>query len=325
MRRRSILLAAAGAGAVAAAGALGAAAYLRREHARQDPAAGDSFDVLDDLEHHVIPSHDGGELHVVERGRPDGRPLVFVHGVTLSSAIWRYQLRDLADNYRVLALDQRGHGQSRAGSDGYGLHLLGRDLVTVLEKLDLKQAVLVGHSMGGFAIMELLASHPKAVTERVAGVVLTNTAARVIGSRLAWSRPVAKRLVTASGTLPRPARPDPRLVYLGSRYTFGQRPSPTHVRFIGDIGSSLPPEAFTGSVVGFLDMDLRAGLRTVNVPTLVVAGSRDRLIPLRLARETAASIPGAGLVVLDGAGHEIMMERHAELERLIRDFVADLP
>jgi pimeloyl-ACP methyl ester carboxylesterase len=326
MRARSIALGAAGAGVLAAVGATAATvAYLRREQGRQDPAAQDSFEVLDDLEHHTIPADDGGELHLVERGNPDGRPLLFVHGVTLSSAIWRYQLRDLASEFRVLALDQRGHGISRAGTDGYGLELLGRDLVTVLDKLDLHRAVVVGHSMGGFATMQLCVAHPKVVSERVAGIVLTNTAAQVVRSRSAWTVPVARRVLTTAGALPRPAKPNPAAVYLGSRLTFGKNPSPSQVRFIGDIGAALPPEIFTPSVLGFLNMDLRQGLRGVDVPALVVAGSHDRLTPVRAAREIAANLPGAELVVLPGAGHTIMLERHAELDRLITDFAAALP
>jgi len=329
VKRRSLLLtgavAATGVALAGAGAALAVRRYLRNEEQRVDEAAGETFDALDDLAHTTIPTYDGGELHLIERGRVDGRPLVFLHGVTLSSRIWHYQLRDLGEDFRVLALDQRGHGQSIAGTDGYGLAKLARDVVTVLEKLDLHNAVLVGHSMGGFAIMEFCISHQDVLAERVAGIVLMNTSADVIGPRPPWTAGLAKRFVAASGRLPRPAQPLPAAVYLGSRYTFGLDPSPTHVRFIGDIGAALPPEIFAPSVVGFLDMDLRPGLRSVRVPALVLAGSHDRLTPVRAAREIVANLPDAELVVLEGAGHTIMLERHAETNRLISEFAGRLP
>lgn len=329
MKRRSLLLTgAAAATGVALAGAGTAVAvrrYLRNEAQRVDEAAGETFDGLEDLVHTTIPTYDGGELHLIERGRVDRRPLVFLHGVTLSSRIWHYQLRDLGDEFRVLALDQRGHGQSIAGTDGYGLARLARDVLTVLEKLDLHDAVLIGHSMGGFAVMQFCIDHQDVLAERVAGIVLMNTAADVIGQRPAWTAGMAKRLVTASTRIPRPAQPLPAAVYLGSRYTFGRNPSPTHVRFIGDIGAALPPEIFAPSVADFFDMDLRRGLRDVHVPALVLAGSQDRLTPVRAARQIVANLPDAELVVLPDAGHTIMLERHAETNRLISEFAGRLP
>jgi non-heme chloroperoxidase len=325
VNRRRAAAALFGSGVVAGAAAtVATGAYLRREYRRPDQAADHSFDALSDLVHRTVPTYDGGELHVMERGQPGGRPLVFVHGVTLAGDIWKYQLRDLADEFRVIALDQRGHGRSTAGRDGYGLDKLGRDLVAVLETLDLRGAILVGHSMGGFAVMQLLTAHPDVVGEHVAGVVLTNTAAEVMASRPAWTLGVARRAIAASTRAPRPQKPNRHMVYLGSRYTFGLDPSPTHVRFIGELGSALPPEIFSPTVLAFLDMDLRESLRDVHVPALVVAGTHDRLTPVRAARDIATNLPGAELVVLEGAGHTIMLERHERLNELIREFAGGL-
>ena len=90
--------------------------------------------------------------------------------------MWGYQLRDLSDRCRVLAVDLRGHGESRAGSAGFGLDLLAEDLRTVLEALDLRDAIVVGHSMGGMTLMQFCADHPDVLDERVAGVVFLATA-----------------------------------------------------------------------------------------------------------------------------------------------------
>ena len=95
----------------------------------------------------TITTVDAAEMYVVERG--SGAPVVLVHGLSLSHDLWRYQFVDLADRFRLVAYDLRGHGRSTVGADGIGPHQSAADLVAVLETLDLHDAVLVGHSIGG--------------------------------------------------------------------------------------------------------------------------------------------------------------------------------
>jgi pimeloyl-ACP methyl ester carboxylesterase len=323
--RRHRLLKAGAAGVVAAAAVGGAVAIARRRRERPDPAEAHDFSALADLEHHEIPSHDGGVLHVVERGPRQGRPLLFVHGVTLTTDVWRYQLRDLAGEFRVLALDQRGHGRSVVGSDGYGLPLLAEDIASVVAGLDLRDAVLVGHSMGGFAVMQFCIDHPQVVRDRVSGVVLINTSPGPLVAPLGSARlgarvmPMARRAVERGVQRPLPAGSE-RFAQLGTRVALGRRPSPSHVRLTYSLYAATPPEVVAGSVLAFLDMDLRAALRSVRVPALVVAGTHDRLTPPRMARDIAANLPGARLEVLAGTGHMSMLERSDELNRLIAAF-----
>ena len=114
--RRKILLttlALAGTAAAAAGGIHRAASATK---ARTDPDLDPLYDLPPDVQHHEIPATDGGQIHVIERGA--GRPLLLIHGITLQAGIWAPQLHELADRYRVLAMDVRGHGRSRAGSAG---------------------------------------------------------------------------------------------------------------------------------------------------------------------------------------------------------------
>ena len=123
----------------------------------------------------TLPSHDGGELYLVERGR-DGRPLVLLHGITLAARVWGYQLRDLSDRFRVIAVDLRGHGRVDGRDRGLRAPPARRRPRTVLESLDLRDAIVVGHSMGGMTLMQFCADHPDVLDERVAGVVFLATA-----------------------------------------------------------------------------------------------------------------------------------------------------
>jgi pimeloyl-ACP methyl ester carboxylesterase len=124
-------------------------------------------------------NHDGGtpisgpagRLHVTDGGA-GGVPIVFVHSFGGSSAQWAAQLQHLRPSRRAVALDLRGHGQSDAPeADNYAVASLAEDIGAVVDKLDIGQFVLVGHSMGGTAALEYARLHP----DRIAGLVLVGT------------------------------------------------------------------------------------------------------------------------------------------------------
>jgi non-heme chloroperoxidase len=332
-RSRLPLALAMGAGLTAAAVGVGIAATRRsaaRHRARPDERAGDAtvFD-LDALgvTHHRIPSHDGGELHVVEKGPADAPPLLLLHGITLQARVWGSQLRDLSDRWRVLAVDLRGHGESRAGSAGFGLDLLARDLRTVLESLDLRDAVVVGHSMGGMTLMRFAADHPEVLDDRVAGCVFLATAPvvpippgvqrafRALGPRLSrygdrrgWDRVDTRRFGGED------------LTYVLARRAFGRDASPTHVQLTADLVASVPPATTWPSGIGLLEHDAEEALAATRTPSLVIGGELDNITPIALSRRIADHLADCELHVLPGAGHQLMLERPAEIADLLDAF-----
>ena len=95
---------------------------------------------------------DGGRIEVFESGH--GPAIVLLHGMGLSADIWARQFPTLSEGHRVIAWNQRGCGASTAGTEGYGLDRLVDDLMAVLEALDVRDAVLVGHSVAGMVVVE---------------------------------------------------------------------------------------------------------------------------------------------------------------------------
>ena len=301
-----------------------ALAVRRRENPDLDPL----YDLPDDVVHHEIDAADGGCLHVVERGR--GRPLLLIHGITLQAGIWAPQLHRLADRYRVVAVDVRGHGRSRAGSDGFGRRTAARDVATVLEHLDLRDAIVVGHSMGGMILMEFAGDHPQVLEERVAGVVFMNTAAYELlpPAVLPAARALGRRVRTrfeAGRPVPERAIGEDDLSWVIARGAFGSRPSAKAVdqvrRYLGEVpqATSLP------SWIDLLDHDAREALSATRTPSLILVGSRDLLTPVAAARRIARFLPHARLEVLPRAGHQLMQERPDEVGRLLDEFAAGLP
>ncbi|HMC39346.1 MAG TPA: alpha/beta hydrolase [Acidimicrobiales bacterium] len=324
---RRLALALVIAAAAAAGGRVGlhqSAAAIRR---RSDPALDPLYDLSADVVRHDVPAADGGSIHVIERGT--GRPLLLIHGITLQARIWAPQLHLMADRYRVLAMDVRGHGRSTAGSEGFGRRIAARDVATVLDHFDLRDAIVVGHSMGGMILMEFAADFAEELQERVAGLVFMDTAAYQIAPKPVL--PLAKALgrrarvrLEAGRAVPRLPMGEDDLSWVLSRLAFGARPSARAVDEVRRCGMEVPQSTSLPSGIDLLDHDAREALAATHTPSMVMVGSRDLLTPVYAARRIAGFLPMGRFEVLPGAGHQLMQERPHEVARLLDDFVARL-
>jgi len=333
MDRRTIIFLS---GGVATGMAVGAAVARRRRRGRREEDlvtvtyGGPSrrvpdplFDLPDDTVEGTVPTGDGGTLHYLERG--SGRPLVLLHGITLRADVWAPQLHQLADRYRVIAVDLRGHGGSVAGSSGYGMGPLGDDVATVLESLDLRDAVVVGHSMGGMGLMQFCGAHPDVLGARVAALVFMATRAHQVvpahlrraAIRLAEGR---QAVVDAGRPLPKPPGLGPRFV----RPAFGDRPSRRALALVAEMVEEMDDTALLTTARGLLDHDARIALQATATPSLVLVGSRDLLTPVSSARHLAGLLPNTRLVLFPRAGHQLMQERPEGVARAIDDLVAEI-
>lgn len=289
----------------------------------RDPLGDHLLVMPPDVVHHHVPTPDGGNVHAVERG--SGRALVLLHGVALRHDVWAPQFHQLAGHFRVIAVDLRGHGASTAGSDGYGIPRLASDLALVLENLDLHEAILVGHSMGGMTVMQFCGDHPAVLAERVAGLVFLATSAHQVlppyFDRVARSLAArGQARVDRGRTVPTQGALNSRIV----RATFGDRPSAAAVRLVGEMGRSMTPQALVPSLSGLLDHDARAAIRVTSTPSLVIVGTRDLITPVPAGRHLARLLPDSDFVVLARAGHQLMQERPDELAELLDAFSARL-
>ena len=319
MKLRTLALTAGG----IAAGYAAERVLLGRVHPRVVPDA-TVFEPPSDAVHREIPLSDGGSLHVVERGR--GRPLILLHGITLSALTWHYQLQDLAERCRVIAVDHRGHGSSKAGDGGWELDRLALDVRELLEHLDLRDAVVVGHSMGGMVTLRFALDHPETRRGRVAGIVLMSTSGTPVHRLAAWKAlsevvtPSVKRGLALGDRLPGGLFPASDLSYLVFRVGMGKDASPEHVELNRLMTASTPVSVWSELMSGVVGFDVSDRLHEIDVPALVLVGTRDVLTPPAAARALVAGLPGARpLVAFRGAGHMLMLERRHEVnEELVR-------
>lgn len=338
-KRRGLILGALAAGAGAG---LAVERYLvGRERARPDPEASEPFGSLRGRATGPVASFDGTRLHLEEAG--EGVPtIVFAHGFSLNLTSWHYQIRDLARERRLVLYDQRGHGRSgRPPSGDWSLEALARDLGAVIDAAGGPGPVaVVGHSMGGMAALKFCELYPEQIGTRVCALVLVNTtAADVMGGMLPGAatrrveaalqavREAAMRVLASNtGRVERLRRRTSDLAYLGVRLMgFGPAAPPSQVGFVERMLAGTPTEVWASLLPTLMGIDVTGVLDVIDVPTLVVAGTHDRLTPPGAAERIAGAIKGAELVVIQGAGHLSMLERPHSFNARLRAFLQRVP
>ena len=334
-----------GAAGLAVAGGLAAAWVAQHRAVRrglQSAAEGAQVEELvmpADVDRTVVETPDGTHIHVAMRG--SGSPLLLLHGLALSSDLWVHQFSDLADHQRVVAPDLRGHGRSDVGSGGFdapttdadaapAVARMADDVRVVVERLDLRDALLVGHSMGGMVALELVHSlGPVWCARHLRGLVLVDTTAGpVSGSAPSFVARIGSRVAgPLTGAVDRLStsrlRSDDVRWWI-SRMGFGPEAVPAQVQFVERLHHALGPGMLRQLVPSLTLFDRWAALFTIELPTLVVVGSRDRLTGTDQARRMADRLPHAQSVELPRCGHMPMRERRREFSHLLEEFAAKL-
>lgn len=319
------LAGAAGVAAVGSAAGVTMARSLRRRVTDEDPHRDEDFELLDADRSCVVTTADGVPLAVREVG-PEDAPLtvVFAHGFCLRMGSFHFQRVRLTEHWgdqvRMVFFDQRGHGQSGdAPPETYTVEQLGRDLEAVLAVMAPKgPVVLVGHSMGGMAVLSHARQYPQRYPARIVGAALISSAAEGVARS-----PVGEILKNPALEAVRfSARYAPKLVHRGrgaARSVIGpilraasygdEKISPSVVAFSERMMHDTPIATLVEFLHALEVHDETAGLETLRkVPTLVACGDRDLLTPMEYSQEMADALAKCELVIVPGAGHLVQLE-----------------
>lgn len=256
----------------------------------------------------------------VELGPPGGRPVLFVHGFASDHGAWAENLPAVARTHRAIALDLAGHGASGKPLAPYTVTYYARHVAAFMDALDLKQVALVGVSLGGAIAGTVALNHP----ERLERLVLVD-AAGVGRKPQSWA---SRRLFMPSlfwQVLGRPRRDVVRRFLEEAIFASREGVAETWVdQTLEAHRNSRLAALFTGVTLMFPDARIYPRLDRIQLPTLVVWGSRDRVFPLQDARDAVERIPHARLEVLEGVGHVPMQESPEEFNRRLLAFLQDL-
>lgn len=271
-----------------------------------------------------ITSQDGVQLYYKDWGPRDGQPIVFSHGWPLNSDSWESQMLFLADHgYRVIAHDRRGHGRSSQPWEGNDMDHYADDLATVVKTLNLKRVVLVGFSTGGGELARYIGRHG---TERVAKAVLISAVPPLMAKTSDNPNGVPKEVfdglrksqIENRAQLYKdiPAGPFYGFNRAGAKVSQGMIDSWWRQGMQGGQKNTLD------SIKAFSETDFRGDLKKFDVPTLVIHGDDDQIVPINVSgRVSAKLIKGAKLIVYPGAPHGLTDTHKDRLNEDLLSFI----
>lgn len=255
-------------------------------------------------------SADGGTLAYDVRGKGE-TALVFIHGWACDRSFWREQLDDLAKDYKVVALDLGGHGESQVDRDVWSTAALGGDVQAVVEELNLEKVILIGHSMGGAVALEAARLMPG----RVVGIVGADT---LHNAEQEYAEEMVQQAVTAfkanfqetmSGFV---------------RSAFPPDADPNLIEWVVSKACSADSEVAAAIILETPKLDLKQSFSEAKVPIRCINAAPYPPRNTETKIETNRKYADFGVVVMEGVGHFPMLERPADFNMHLRKVVAKI-
>ncbi len=278
---------------------------------------------------------DGTELQVEHYGRENGTTLIFTHGWGTDSTEWYYLKRQLSDRFHIIVWDLPGVGPSAGPTtNDYSLEKFAHDLDAVIGLANGQPVMLIGHSVGGMITLTFCRLFPQALGTRVAGLILVHTTytnpvrtTTLATLNTALERPVLVPLLHLMIWLAPLMRVMNWLSYLnGSSHVqtklsgFAGTETWQQVDFASRYGLYLSPAVLARGMLGMLRYDASDVLKTIHIPTLVVAANRDPVCKPEASERLHQDVPTAKLASLAPAKHMGFMEHHTQFAGLVGDF-----
>jgi pimeloyl-ACP methyl ester carboxylesterase len=269
---------------------------------------------------HKVTGGGGLQLHVEETGNPNGRAILFIHGFSQCRLAWSKQMdSDLAQEFRLVAMDIRGHGLSEKPRDAYNdSKLWADDVQAVIQTLGLDRPVLSGWSYGGIIICDYLRFYGE---DRIGGINLVGAATK-LGTDAALAVLGPDLLATVQGLFSTDVEESVRTMQAFLRLCVYQEPSPRDLYFFLGYNMTVPPYVRQGLFSRALENDDL--LPKIRKPVLITHGEKDALVLLTAAQQHAAAIRHARTSFYPDVGHAPFWEDAPRFNRELRAFAESL-
>jgi len=283
--------------------------------------------------HGYIRSFDDTRIFYSIEGRPDGKTLIFCYGLVCSSLHWTYQIDHFSRTHKAVWSDYRGHQNSDTPADlgTITIENMAHDIKILMDELGIRDAVLLGHSMGVNVVLDFYRQNP----DRVAGMVLANGTAKrpldtafhanILDKAFGALRFAHDLSPTVVNTLWKLQNTNPfarTLVALGG-FNPHLTPREDIELYIKQV-SEMNPEVLLQLIRNYQEFDASAWLHTIKAPTLIIAGEEDHMIPLEQQELLNQLIPGSRLEVIRHGSHCPQMDLPELFSLKIESFLKEI-
>ena len=263
------------------------------------------------------------EVKIYYEDLGQGKTIVFIHGWPLNSAMWEYQITQLPQKgYRCITYDRRGFGNSDKPAKGYDYISLAGDLKSLIDELDLIDVTLVGFSMGGGEIAKYFSLFEGA---KVSKVVLISAVVPYMLQTEDNPDGVPQEALNQMAEAMQKDRPAFMESFAKDFFGVSLLSHPVSEAFLADNLTQVmkaSPIATLECANSFASTDFRNDVTTINVPTLIIHGEKDKTVPIKpTGEQTAIAIKGSRFIVYEGAPHGLYYTEREKLNQDLIDFI----
>lgn len=256
----------------------------------------------------------GTDVSYLDEGLPEKPPIIFIHGFPFNKEMWSKQLIALKDTYHCIAYDVRGHGYSEAGEGEFSVNQFADDLISFMDVLKIKKAIVVGLSMGGYIVLNAIRKHPN----RITGLVLCDTQCAADTQEGRDKRKKTIAFIQKNGLS---VYAEESLKNLFAPASFQTRKE--EVTFIHNTILKTPAENICRTLQALANrQETCSSLININVPVSIVVGSEDKITPPAVALKMQELINGSELHIIDGAGHLSNLENPEQFNTHLKSFLS---
>ncbi len=253
------------------------------------------------------------EVSYLEEGSPTGFPLIFIHGFPFNKWMWEKQLHAIKENYRLIAYDVRGHGDTEVGSPAFSISQFGDDLIALMDTLLIEKAIVAGLSMGGYIALNAIQKNP----DRFAGLLLCDTQC---GADSAEGKEKRKKTIDFIQRHGLTVYAQESLKNLFAPASLERKMN--EVLFIEEIILKSKAENICLTLQALADRkEACSSLKKINTPVAILVGQEDKVTTPETAEKMHKSIKGSTLHIIEEAGHLSNLENPEKFNELVLEFL----
>lgn len=248
-----------------------------------------------------------------DEGPLDAPVVIFIHGFPFNKSLWKAQMEALQDNFRVIAYDVRGHGESEAGSENFSIDLFTNDLFLLMDTLKIEKASLCGLSMGGYIALNAIGKHP----QRFDSLILSDTQCLADTYEAKEKKMKAAEAIHKNGV---EKYAEESIKNLLSANSFKDKKN--EIAAVREMILGTSKNSLTNTLFALADRKGTCSqLQDIEVPVLIMVGKEDKITPPRASILIHEKIQGSLLKILEHAGHISNLENPTAFNLHLKNFI----